>query len=876
MSRTIWQKHIGVVGGASADVIEVDPSGIYIGGTFWGTLDGQSSNAGSLDAYLAKFSLDGTKLWVNTFGTAGEERIDAISISADGSIYAGGRTGGNLDGLTNQGVWDAYITKFNSSGVRDTSFTVFVGDGYWTAPDYVTAMATDEQGSVYSAGYWAGSAISPESHFGGGDGFVAKHSSSGEPLWRRSIGSSATDFAKGMAVDGSSIYVVGGSNISSDTGGYVGRTPGDFSLKGRWGLNGFLAKLDLDGQTLWERGIFEDNPFNQGNGYKATTEATGVTIGRDGEIYVVGYTAENLHGNLNLGGRVSGTDAFVSRYEADGSWVWTELISSAGDDFARSVSVGNDGSVYVVGDFREGTLEGQDTYSGNYNAFISKLTPTGALQWSHRVIGETKSWELYSGEEYGQDVDVYGGVAYVAGNAYRNVDPATYQSYNDGFFAQVSLRPAGQKINGSDGPDTLIGTLGDDTITGLDGKDLLIGLGGDDYLYGSGGIDTAKFNYQRSDYTITAKPSSSSEFTVVTDKLGVEGTDYLQGVERLQFADMNVALDINGVAAQAYRIYKAAFNRVPDPEGLGFWISKLDSGSALLDAALGFIGSDEFKRLFAGGTTDERFIELMYSNVLGRIPDADGYIYWKSVIEQISKGELLKYFSESPENVRNVQDLIAEGIEYIPYQSEYSPAAAWRQTVDYFDDSADKGIQNGQEINYRLDVNYDLAFDGNNFHVFSRIDLVGDPAPADIVTQWEQGINSLWNNQFALVSADQAFPVLFDVKFVEDGGGEHHDITVIAGAGRSNANTWYVEEEGWGPDYHEEKAAHEYGHLIGVFDEYANGATKDGYVTKNTLMSDLSTELNPWYLDGLAEQVALYTGVDMQAVLISTLPEFIA
>ena len=49
--------------------------------------------------------------------------------------------------------------------------------------------------------------------------------------------------------------------------------------------------------------------------------------------------------------------------------------------------------------------------------------------------------------------------------------------------------------------------------------------------------------------------------------------------ERLTFSDANIALDIDGNAGQAHRIYKAAFDRAPDLGGLGFWINTLDNGA---------------------------------------------------------------------------------------------------------------------------------------------------------------------------------------------------------------------------------------------------------------------------------------------------------
>ena len=56
-----------------------------------------------------------------------------------------------------------------------------------------------------------------------------------------------------------------------------------------------------------------------------------------------------------------------------------------------------------------------------------------------------------------------------------------------------------------------------------------------------------------------------------------DGEDTLVSVERLVFSDVTVALDLDGVGGQAYRIYKAAFDREPDSGGLGYWIAQMET-----------------------------------------------------------------------------------------------------------------------------------------------------------------------------------------------------------------------------------------------------------------------------------------------------------
>jgi len=156
----------------------------------------------------------------------------------------------------------------------------------------------------------------------------------------------------------------------------------------------------------------------------------------------------------------------------------------------------------------------------------------------------------------------------------------------------------------------------------------------------------------------------------VKDNAGTLGTSTLTNVERLKFSDTNVALDSGRGqnAGSAYRIYKAAFNRTPDTEGLGFWIKSLDNGNSLNNVSQGFIGSPEFQRTYGANSSDTTFLSNIYSNVLGRNYDQSGYDFWLNGLKNgLQRDSLLSQFSESVENCANVAPLIGQGIQYKEY-----------------------------------------------------------------------------------------------------------------------------------------------------------------------------------------------------------------
>jgi hypothetical protein len=183
-------------------------------------------------------------------------------------------------------------------------------------------------------------------------------------------------------------------------------------------------------------------------------------------------------------------------------------------------------------------------------------------------------------------------------------------------------------------------------------------------ITGGAGIDTLVYTSNSTAVVISNMGGS----TVVTNTATGE-VDALINVERIKFADTAIALDISGVSGQAYRVYKAAFNRTPDLGGLGFWISGMDGGVSLNAVAQGFVNSAEFKSVYGASPTNAQIVTRFYDNVLGRAADSGGYNYWLGILDtgQGSVAGVLAAFSESPENQAAVIGVIGNGILYTPY-----------------------------------------------------------------------------------------------------------------------------------------------------------------------------------------------------------------
>jgi Ca2+-binding RTX toxin-like protein len=217
---------------------------------------------------------------------------------------------------------------------------------------------------------------------------------------------------------------------------------------------------------------------------------------------------------------------------------------------------------------------------------------------------------------------------------------------------------------GGSGNDLILGNAVANSISGGAGNDLLRGAGGDDRLDGGAGRDTAAYAGARAGYTIAQTGTN----LLVADKAGLEGSDTLAGVERLLFADGALALDIDGVAGKAYQLYAAAFDRVPDLGGLGFWLGALDRGTSLVDVATEFTRADEFVKMYGATRSAEDFLVKVYEHMLHRAPDPSGYAYWLDVMKHgATEGQVLAAISESPELHDLLVGQMQNGIAYQPY-----------------------------------------------------------------------------------------------------------------------------------------------------------------------------------------------------------------
>jgi hypothetical protein len=347
---TVWTRLLGDAGAEAINGITFF-GGLYVtGSTSSGYLEYQTNKGGS-DAFLTKYSDDGTKAWTRILGSKGQEAASAIAFSNEGYIYfTGSTTSVSLDGQANNswtGFEDAFLCKYSLDGGK--VWTRLIGSAF---DEVATALTIGVDGAIYLTGTTSSATLDGRANNGGIDLFLTKYTPTGNKVWTRLFGSTGDDvpYALTAGPDGA-VYMAGYTTSSSLDGQING---------GSW--DAFLTKYTQDGSPVWTRLI----------GSTGQEIAHAATSDPDGYIYVCGSTTStSLDGQVNQS--IPGNeDAFLTKYSPDGTKISTKLLGSAGAEIANALTIGTDGAVYISGNTWSPTLNGQ-TSNGDGDAFLMRV-----------------------------------------------------------------------------------------------------------------------------------------------------------------------------------------------------------------------------------------------------------------------------------------------------------------------------------------------------------------------------------------------------------------------------------------------------------------------------------------------------------------------
>lgn len=344
--------------------------------------DSTYTSKGSSDIIIASLDSNNAVQWVQKLGGIGEDRMHAITIAADGSLYVTGYFSDDVllqngDTLTHSLEKDALLLKLTKAGeiVWHKTLSTVKDDEF-----YDVSCGADSKPVV--CGYFSGNA--EINTLAGTQNYVtsiaqpllAQLSQNGDYEWATSLNTEEKSYMYGIhhTVD-NSILTTGhfsGSLTTSDSK----------TIASEGGQDIFIAQFDNTGSYI------NQNTFGSSGddaGYALASTAN--------DIYLTGNfsTELRLANTPNLVG-FGARDGVVLKLDNDLKTVDAAQIGGQSNDQAYNIAIG-DGSIYITGSYRGlGSFNGSDpthprTSQGGEDIYVSKYNANLDLQWTQTAGG---------------------------------------------------------------------------------------------------------------------------------------------------------------------------------------------------------------------------------------------------------------------------------------------------------------------------------------------------------------------------------------------------------------------------------------------------------------------------------------------------------
>ncbi len=619
-------------------------------------LDGAASGGGTLGAgsdtpYLTLYSSTGSYLGATYNGSASGDPAMSYTPTSSGYYYlAAGELGDDAIGTyrvrIESGVADDYAGNTSTAGTvtvggSATGSIELVNDKDWFKA-YLNA------GSVYML-YLDGAASGGGTLGAGSDTpYLTLYSSTGSYLGATYNGSASGDPAMSYTPTSSGYYYLAAGELGDDAiGTYRVRIDNGTGLTDT--MPPIVASLSpvngATGVVIAENIIVTfSEAISRGTGSVVLKTAAGITVATYNAAtssnlsisgstltinptadlaYSTGYKVEFAAGSIKdiAGNSYAGTSSYNFTTAAAPDTTAPSVTTFSPADEATGIAIGSN----IVVTFNEAISRGTGSIVLKTAAGITVATYDAATSGNLTISGSTltinPSSDLANSKGYKVEFAT-GTIKDVAGNNYAGTT-----SYNFTTVAQ-----SGSNQTGTSGNDTMTGGASNDTLDG------------------GAGTDTVDYSGNRSSYEVI---KTASGYTVSG---GSDGTDTLTNIERIQFSDMTVNLTIQDIAAAApeadvqriEELYVAFFNRVPDADGLAYWIGQMSAGQSINQIAEAFYNAGiQYSSLtgFSSGMSNADFVNVVYSNVLGRSEGADtgGLTYWSGKLAngQATHGSLV-------------------------------------------------------------------------------------------------------------------------------------------------------------------------------------------------------------------------------------------
>ncbi len=367
---------------------------VYLSGSTYSVLNGtviatagshQSAGATGLDAFLAKFNVNGIRQWSTYYGGGGDDITRCCVTDSFGNVYMAGSTnstygiattGSHQNSLV--GLSSAFLVKFNQNGLR-------LWGTYYGADTYGFSCAVDNNNKVCLTGYTRSASLisTPGSHqpiLGGAeDAFLVQFNSNGTRQWGTYYGGIVTDVAYACSTDpNGNIYMTGWSN--SVTG--IATLGSHQSVTGG-NDDAFLVKFDNTGVRQW------------GTYYGGTNSSWGTSCITDAasNVYLYGNVDDGLGTTIATLGSYQplfggSWDVLLVKFDQMGVRQWGTYYGTINREDGNACAVDGFGNIYIAGESSSntgtviasaGSYQPNNTGFGYTDGFLVKLTDCTAL-----------------------------------------------------------------------------------------------------------------------------------------------------------------------------------------------------------------------------------------------------------------------------------------------------------------------------------------------------------------------------------------------------------------------------------------------------------------------------------------------------------------